>query len=46
MNCGRNHSRGWKQLQPFAAALLLALGNTAFAGEAKPPIILDSTGAL
>src|ERR1700741_4038359 len=47
MNCGIKHSRGWKQLQPFAAALLLAaFGNTAFAGEAKPPIILDSTGGF
>ena len=47
MNCGTKHSKGWKQLQPFAAALLLAaLGNTAFAGEAKPPIILDSTGGF
>jgi hypothetical protein len=50
MNCRRNHSRGWKQLQPFAAVLLLiGLGSTAFAEEArkpsKPPIILESTGA-
>ena len=50
MNCGRNHLKGWKQLQPFAAALLLAgLGNAAFAEEArkpsKPPIVLESTGA-
>jgi len=38
----------FKQLQPFAAALLLAaLSNTAFAeeGRKKPPIVLESTGA-
>ena len=51
MNCGRNHSKGWKQLKPFAAALLFAgLSNTAFAEEdhdsPKPPIMLESTGAL
>ena len=50
MNCGRNHSKGWKRLKPFAAALLFAgLSNTAFAEEdrkpPKPPIILESTGA-
>jgi hypothetical protein len=50
MNCGRNHSKGWKQLKPLAAALLFAgLSNTAFAEEdrkpPKPPIILESTGA-
>ena len=50
MSCGRNHSRGCKQLQPFVAALLIAgLGHAAFAEEArkpqKQPIILESTGA-
>ena len=50
MNCGGNHSKGWKRLQPFAAALLFAgLSNSAFAEEdrkpPKPPIILESTGA-
>jgi hypothetical protein len=36
MNCGRSQFDGWKQLKPFAAALLLAgLGNTAFAEEAS-----------
>jgi len=48
MNRRRSHLKGWKQLQPFAAALLFAgLGN-AFAEEnrkpSKPPIILESTG--
>jgi hypothetical protein len=50
MNCGRNHSKGWKQPKLFAAALVFAaVNNTAFAGEdrnsPKPPIILESTGA-
>ena len=50
MNRGRRHLKGWKQLQPFAAALLLAgLSNTAFPEEGrkppKSPIILESTGA-
>ena len=50
MNCGRSPLKGWKQLQPLAAALLLAgLSKTAFAEEArkppKPLIILESTGA-
>ena len=50
MNCGRRPLKGWKQLQPLAAALLLAgLSKTAFVEEArklpKPLIILESTGA-
>ena len=50
MNCGTSPSKGWKRLQPFAAALLFAgLGNAAFAEEGrkppKPPIVLESTGA-
>jgi hypothetical protein len=50
MNRVGSHSKGWKRLQPFAAALLLAgLGHAAFAQEGrkpqKPPIILESTGA-
>ena len=50
MNCGKNRSRGWEQLMPFAAALLFSgLSNAAFGqgdrGPSKPPIILESTGA-
>jgi hypothetical protein len=50
MNCAGNYPEGWKRLKPFVAALLFAqLGNAAFAEAdrmaAKPPIILESTGA-
>jgi hypothetical protein len=51
MKCSGSRSNGWKQLKPYAAALLFAaLGNTAFAeGDRKPaklPIVLEATGAF
>jgi hypothetical protein len=50
MNCGKSRSTGWARVKPLAASLVLAgLGMTACAqtdrSPAKPPIVLDSTGA-